>query len=113
MGSDSLPIPNGREPGNIKGLNPDLKIKGNSKDKLCLYLKDLIKARIGEQFFTYIDFSIVEIRETEILIVNCGKSATPCFLHDKEFYVRTGPSSDCLEGRKTHQYIQNHFRSGF
>lgn len=100
--------------GNIKGLNPDLKqIKGNSKDKLCLYLKDLIKTRIGEQYFTYIDFRVVDVNGVQLLIVNCAKSATPCFLYEKEFYVRSGPSSNCLEGRKTHEYIQNHFKNDF
>lgn len=26
-------------------------------------------------------------------------------------YVRTGPSSDRIEGRKAHEYMQNHFKS--
>jgi hypothetical protein len=44
-----------------------------------------------------------------VLYVNCEKSAKPCYLDGKDFYVRTNPSTDKLEGPKLVNYIQNHF----
>jgi len=44
-----------------------------------------------------------------VLYVNCGKSEKPCYLDGKDFYVRTNPATDKLEGPKLVNYIKNHF----
>ena len=43
------------------------------------------------------------------MIVECKKSTKGCFLDKKDFYVRTNPATDKLEGLKLVEYIKNHF----
>ena len=79
------------------------------KDKFLLHLKNLLKNRIGEQFYPYIDYILTDIDEKHLLVVKCKPSQIPCFLDEKDFYVRTNPATDKLEGLKLVQYIHQHF----
>ena len=65
--------------------------------------------KIGEGFYPLLDYKLIEVDGKQVLRVNCGKATTPCFLNDKDFYVRSGPSTDNLEGRQQHEYIQKRF----
>jgi len=56
-----------------------------------------------------VDYKLVEVDGKRILRVNCGMATTPCFLDDTDFYVRSGPSTDKLEGRQQHEYIKERF----
>ena len=74
-----------------------------------LNFKNHIKSRVGEGFYPLIDYKIVEVNGKNVLRVTCGIANTPCFLEDTEFYVRSGPSTDMLEGRIQHEYIKARF----
>ena len=78
-------------------------------DKFLLHFKNLIKRSVGEEFYPYIEYQLVDVNESKVLYVNCGKSEKPCYLDGKDFYVRTNPATDKLEGPKLVDYIQNHF----
>lgn len=78
-------------------------------DKFLLHFKSLIKRSIGEEFYPYIEYRLVDVNESKVLYVNCKKSEKPCYLDGKDFYVRTNPATDKLEGPKLVDYIQNHF----
>ena len=78
-------------------------------DKFLLHFKNLIKRSVGEEFYPYIEYQLVDVNESKMLYVNCGKSEKPCYLDGKDFYVRTNPATDKLEGPKLVDYIQNHF----
>jgi len=78
-------------------------------DNFLLHFKNLIKRSIGEEYYPYIEYQLVNIHESKVLYVNCKKSEKPCYLDGKDFYVRTNPATDKLEGPKLVSYIQNHF----
>lgn len=84
--------------------------KGNV-DKFLLHFKNNIDKHIGLQFSDYIDYGIQKLEGINVLVVECIESLRPCFLDEKDFYVRTNPSTDKLEGEKQWRYIQSHFKN--
>jgi len=44
-----------------------------------------------------------------ILKVDCDKSVSEVYVDSIDFYVRTNPATDKLEGPKLIEYIRNHF----
>lgn len=96
----------------IVGVNEEInKFHRNSMDNLLKHFKNRIKHRIGEEFYPYIDFHVSDISSCKVLVVECDKSGSPCFLDKKDFYVRTTPATDKLEGKKMMEYCQNHFKN--
>lgn len=97
--------------GRIGGVDGEInRLHENSDDRYLLHFKSLLKSGVGEQFYPLIDFRLVHIENAKILYVNCRKSNKACFLRDKDFYVRAGPSTDKLDGTKMVEYIDNHFK---
>ncbi|MBS0606509.1 MAG: putative DNA binding domain-containing protein [Verrucomicrobia bacterium] len=97
--------------GNILGVNTEINKFHKSTDKFLLQWKNLIKTHIGEEYYPYIDSRIAKVDDKDILLVECRPSESPCFLDKKDFYVRTNPATDKLEGAKLLEYVNNHFRS--
>ncbi len=95
--------------GEITGLEEEIRKFYKNDDKFLLNFKNQIKAKIGEGFYPLIDYQLVEVDGKNMLWVNCGMASRPCFLNDIDFYVRSGPSTDKLEGRKQHEYINSRF----
>jgi len=95
----------------IIGIDGEIKQFYKNTDKYLLNFKNHIKSKVGEGFYPLLDYKIVEVDGKNVLRVNCGIASTPCFLDEKEFYVRSGPSTDLLEGKKQHEYIQARFHS--
>lgn len=87
-----------------------LKFHNKSEDKFLLHFKNLLKTRIGEDFYPFIDYQIVNIDCLKILKVDCLQTDSPCYLDRKEFYVRTNPSTDKLDGPQLVEYINRHFK---
>ena len=81
-----------------------------SNDKYLLHFKNLIKSKIGSSFYPLIDFDIFSVLGKKVLKVDCKASTEPCFYEETEFYVRTNPATDRLEGRKQMEYIKNRFK---
>jgi hypothetical protein len=96
--------------GTIKGIDKEIEkfYKGNI-DKYLLHIKNIIKTRIGEGYYPYIEYKIININRKKVLVVMCKASKSPCFLDNAEFYVRTNPATDKLEGPKIVEYVKNHF----
>jgi len=95
--------------GEVTGLDEEISKFYKNDDKFMLNFKNHIKSKIGEGFYPLIDYKMVEIDENKVLRVSCGMATTPCFLDDKEFYVRSGPATDILEGKNQHEYIKERF----
>ena len=97
--------------GEVTGLDIEIdKFHKGIVDKFLLHMKNLIKTRIGEEYYPYIEYKLVAVGDKNVLSVKCKKSESPCYLDGAEFYVRTNPATDKLEGPKLVQYVQNHFR---
>lgn len=94
---------------NIRGIDSEIEKFHKNTDKYLLYWKNLIQVQIGEQFYPYIDSNTVQIDDKYLLHVECKRSQSPCYLNKIDFYVRTNPATDKLQGPKVYEYIKNHF----
>ena len=94
----------------ITGVEGEIeKFHNNVADKFLLHFKNALKRSVGEQFYPFIKYRIIEVEGKKVLAVKCKASECPCFLDDKAFYVRTNPATDLLEGGKQYEYIKHRF----
>lgn len=101
--------------GSIPGISFELeKLHRNNSDKLLTHFKNLLKSRIGEQYYTFFDVRFSMVGEACVVIVECRPSDLPCFLKGpektEEFYVRAPAATDKLDTRKAVEYIQSHWK---
>lgn len=96
--------------GNLLGIEVEIEkfYKGN-RDKFLLNFKDHLRQKIGPEFYPLIDHSLVAIDGVTILRVSCKESSKEVFLDNKDFYVRTNPATDRLEGKDLADYIRQRF----
>ena len=99
-----------RDDGSIPGLESELEAlyKGNT-DKFLLHFKNLINSKVGAKFYPNLDWQVLKVEATTILVVEASASSEPCFIDDA-FYVRTNPSTDQLTGEKQFKYLTERFR---
>ncbi|MEP7136371.1 MAG: RNA-binding domain-containing protein [Chloroflexota bacterium] len=93
----------------VRGLDEEINKFPKKRDGFLLHFKNLLKDRIGEQYYPYIDYELIDLDSSPILIVDCKKSRIPCYLDQKDFFVRTNPATDKLEGPKLVEYVKQHF----
>ena len=92
--------------GEVTGIQAD---NFNSKDSYLLHFRNTLNSRIGAEYYPHIDYEIVDIMGKMVLKVFCRPSSKPCFYEKKEFFVRTNPATDKLEGQQLIEYINQHF----
>ncbi len=95
--------------GKTIGLNDEIEKFYKNIDKFLLQWKNLLKERIGEEYYPFIEYKVVRVNEKFVLWVECKASSSPCYLDQIDFYVRTNPATDKLEGPKLVEYVKNHF----
>jgi hypothetical protein len=83
-----------------------------SEDKWLLHLKNIFNRSIGAENHDLWESNIVQIDEKKVCDVLVKPSHRPVFIEEKEFYVRTNPATDLLEGKKLVEYVDTHFRGG-
>jgi len=93
--------------GELKGVDVDF---FKSADDYKLKFKNAIKDKIGAEFYPLIDYDLFNIAGHYILKVECKASSEPCFYEQKDFFVRTNPATDKLEGKKQIDYIKARFK---
>jgi hypothetical protein len=95
-----------KDNGAILGIEAEIeKLHKNSRDKFLLHFKNLLKSKVGQEFYPLVNYDIEAIKDREILKVDCKPSRKACFYDGKDFYVRTNPATDKLEGPKLLEYI--------
>ena len=95
----------------VLGIENELiKLHRSSKDKFQLHLKTLIKENIGLGSSNFINLELKTVNDKEIIHVSCKKSDEPIYIKDKDFYIRTGPATDKLEGRELVNYTTSRFK---
>ena len=95
----------------VLGIENELiKLHKSSKDKFQLHLKTLIKENIGLGSSNFINLELKTINDKDIIHVSCKKSDEPIYIKDKDFYIRTGPATDKLEGRELVNYTTSRFK---
>ena len=81
-------------------------------DKTLLHLTNLVKDRIGSIYLKFINASIEEVQNRQVLRIDCQPATTPAYLIDGQqdhFYIRTGPSTTSLRLSKVYDYIKSRF----
>lgn len=96
--------------GEIPGLDAEIEKFYKNLDKFLLHWKNLLKTRIGEEYYPFIEYRAIKVDVKHVLFVECKSSQSPCYLDRKDFYVRTNPATDKLEGPKLVEYVKNHFK---
>jgi hypothetical protein len=104
--------------GDITGLENEFDVfykkSENPKDDFLLHLKNIQKERIGEKYYPFIESRLVSMasnnEERTVLLVECKPSKSPCHLDVKEFYIRTNPATDKLEGQAMIDYYEARFK---
>ncbi len=94
--------------GQINGINAEVeKLHKKSTDKFLLHFKNRLKDRIGQGFYPLVEYDLIKVEEVHVLHIQAKKSDQECYLDNRYFYVRSGPSTDKLEGPKLVAYIKN------
>ena len=86
-----------------------------SEDKMYLHLVNLLNSRMGPKHMMYIQVRFDDYRTRRVMVVECGRAASPVFLKDgntERFYVRTGASTTELTPSQTNEYVAQRFRIG-
>ncbi|EAQ54716.1 N-6 DNA methylase [Vibrio sp. MED222] len=97
--------------GAISGVNDEInEIHKGSEDSFLKFFKDKFNNRVGANFHKNIHFKFIEFDNKTVIEVDCETSATPCFIDETEFYIRTPASSDTLVGKKLIDYVNTHFK---
>ncbi len=96
--------------GEIVGVEEEIKkLFGDSNDKYLLHFKNLFKSQLGEQYYPLVNYQLETVNEHVILHVVCSRSDQEVFISGKDFYIRTNPATDRLDGPKQIQYIRKRF----
>ena len=94
----------------IKGLNHEIgKFHRKSRDKFMLYFKDQLKISLGAQNFLFLKTELVEVDTLYVLRISCTPSTKEVFVNKNEFYIRTTPATERLEGYSQIEYIRGRF----
>ena len=96
----------------VLGIENELhKLHKSSKDKFQLHLKTLIKENIGLGFNNFINQKVLKIDGKEIIHITCKQSQEAVYIKNIDFYIRSGPSTDKLEGRDLVKYTKPRFKN--
>ena len=93
--------------GEIKGIENDFY---KSNDDYLKHFHNLIKDFIGMGFAHLIKPKIVEMHNNKIFLVRCDASEKEVFTKEKEFFYRSTPATEKLEGPELLEYINAHFK---
>jgi len=96
--------------GRVTGIDFEIeKLHKKSRDEFLKHFKNKLKERIGEQFYPKIAFDTVELDGKLVFHVNCLPSDIEVYVDGKDFFVRTNPATDKLEGPKLTAYVLQRF----
>lgn len=99
----------------LVGVSDDKKVLGlsydgfKSNDAILLHVKNILKKNFESKFYDLISYRIVSVFGKNVLYFECKPSSEPVFVRGKDFYVRSSPATDKLEGKMLLDYIKNHF----
>ncbi len=96
---------------NVLGLENDYQtLKKTNKDGFQLHLYNIIKSRIGVEFFELLSVRFSTVSKKEVCMVVVHPSAVPAFVDKEKLYYRTGNSTDFAKtNQDTYKYIVSHW----
>lgn len=96
--------------GHVLGLDADLALVANSRDRFEQLLASLLSEHLGAQYAPLIRSGFEEVDGKPIYVIEVQPAPEPVFLKGpkgEEFYVRVGTTTRSLNPRETVKYIQN------
>lgn len=99
--------------GNVYGLNADLNLFGQSRDKFHQSVASLLLDQIGPGFMSLIRMRFDTANDKDVFVLEVDPSSQPAFAkvpRGKEFLIRVGSTSQPLDSEATVKYIQAHFK---
>jgi len=98
-----------RDDGEILGLNREVEQVHRSRDELLLFWTNKLRDQIGPTFFPFIESRLVDVSGRLVLMVQCRRAQRPCFLNDREFFIRLNNATQRLEGQDLWEYLRERF----
>ncbi len=96
--------------GQVVGIDYEIeKLHRALDDNFLKHFKNKFKERIGEQFYPRVSYDIVDVSGKSVFRVSCRPSDIEVFVDGKDFYVRTNPATDKLDGPKLLEYVKQRF----
>lgn len=92
--------------GEVCGLEAD---QFENSDKCLLHVKNLINQHIGAEFSMFLETSLVNFGNKEMILLECQKTSDAVFLKigkNEEFYIRSGPSSTKLSPSQIVNFVK-------
>ena len=100
--------------GRIHGLDDDLALVGQSRDKFEQLLADLISDSLGSQYAPLIKGRFEDVDERLVYVIDVQPAPHPAYLKGQkgnEFYMRLQTTTRSLDPQETVAYIQHHWGS--
>lgn len=95
----------------IVGIDEEIKkFHKNKTDEFLKYFSNKVKSFFGAQIYPLLSWNIISVENKNILRVSCKPSDKEVYLNN-EFYARTNPRTDKLEGKALVEYIKSRFKS--
>lgn len=96
--------------GLIVGVDREMKMLYKSnRDEYFKKIRNLVDANLGIENSSFIDWKLHDVDEKSVLRFEVRQSTRPVFLKKSEFYIRTNPATDKLDGEEMITYIRQHF----
>jgi len=100
--------------GNILGLKNDIStLKRPNVDAFSLQLTQIINEYLGKEFRQYIHETYEDFGDKQICLIEVESTAMPVYLNmqgRKEFFIRSGNSSQPLNVQEAIAYMKTHFK---
>jgi hypothetical protein len=102
---------------NIVGIDEEVKkFHKDNVDEFLKYFSQKINNFFGGQIYPLVNWKILNIETKNILRVTCKPSNKEVYLKEfkssnDEFYARTNPRTDKLEGKNLVEYIKSRFKN--
>lgn len=95
---------------NIVGINGEIEKFFSNEDKYLLHFKSLFTSRIGAEYYPFINQRIVSLEGRKVFFIECERSDKEVYVDGKDFFVRTNPATDKLEGPRLVNYVKARFK---
>ena len=99
-----------KDNGIINGIDHEVdKFYKRSNDEYLKKIRNMVHSKIGIDLSEFLDWNIHDIDGKKVLRFVIVASKKPVFFNKTDFYIRTNPATDKLEGEQLVSYIRQHF----
>ncbi len=98
--------------GRVLGLDADLSLVGNSRDRFEQLLASLLSEYLGPEYGALVRGRFEELEGRWVYVIEVQPASKPVFLkgpRGKEFYIRVQTTTRSLDPEETVKYIENHW----